>query len=139
MIRKILFCASLGGLLLVGVPAIAHSKAAQNQSGQQSQATKSISGKVASIGDNGKSFVVEVDSKTQLGWTAGVGFEHMFDAHWTLRGEFRYIDLGRTSVLPCVPAVAGLFCDGQARFPRFFQGQFSDTLIAGLVGLGYKF
>jgi hypothetical protein len=63
MIRKILVGATLGGLLLVGVPAIAHSKAAQNQSGQQSQATKSISGKVASIGDNGKSFVVEVDSK----------------------------------------------------------------------------
>jgi hypothetical protein len=61
MIRKILVGASLGGLLLVSVPAIAHSKAAQNQSGQQSQATKSVSGKVASIGDNGKSFVVEVD------------------------------------------------------------------------------
>jgi hypothetical protein len=64
MIRKILVCASLGGLLLVSVPAIAHSRAAQNQSGQQSQqATKSVSGKVASIGENGKSFVVEVDNK----------------------------------------------------------------------------
>jgi hypothetical protein len=62
MIRKILIGASLGGLLLFSVPAIAHSKAAQNQSGQQSQATKSVSGKVASIGDNGKSFVVEVSS-----------------------------------------------------------------------------
>jgi hypothetical protein len=62
MIRKILVGASLGGLLLIGVPAIAHSKAAQNQSGQQSQATKSVSGKVASIGDNGKSFVVEVNN-----------------------------------------------------------------------------
>jgi len=62
MIRKILVGASLGGLLLVSVPAIAHSKAAQNQSGQQSQATKSVSGKVASIGDNGKSFVVEVNN-----------------------------------------------------------------------------
>src|SRR5208282_5595630 len=38
------------------------------------------------------------ESKTQLGWVVGAGFEHMFDAHWSLRGEFRYVDLGRTSV-----------------------------------------
>jgi len=62
MVRKILCCASLGGLLLVSVPAISHSKSLQNQSGQQSQATKSVSGKVASIGDQGHSFVVEVDN-----------------------------------------------------------------------------
>jgi len=63
MMRKILFCASLGGLMLFSVPAIAHNKAAQNQSGHQSQqATKSVSGKVTAIGDQGKSFVVEVDN-----------------------------------------------------------------------------
>jgi hypothetical protein len=62
MIRKILVCAGLGGLLLVGVPSTSYSKASQNESGKQTQqATKSVSGKVASIGDNGKSFVVEVD------------------------------------------------------------------------------
>lgn len=62
MIRKILLSASLGALFVASVPAIAHSKAAQNQPSQEQQATKSISGKVASIGDNGKSFVLEVDN-----------------------------------------------------------------------------
>lgn len=38
------------------------------------------------------------DSTTRLGWTAGAGIEHMFSSHWTVRGEFRYVDLGRTSV-----------------------------------------
>lgn len=62
MIRKILFCASLGGMLLVSVPAISHTNA-QNQSGKQSQqAAKSVSGKVTSIGDDRRSFVVEVDN-----------------------------------------------------------------------------
>jgi hypothetical protein len=63
MIRKILVCAGLGGLLLVGVPSNSYSKAAQNESGKQTQeSTKPVSGKVSSIGDNGKSFVVEVDN-----------------------------------------------------------------------------
>jgi len=62
MTRKILLCAGLGSLLLVAVPSISYSKASQNESGKQTQqATKSVSGKVSSIGDNGKSFVVEVD------------------------------------------------------------------------------
>ena len=34
----------------------------EDESGKQQQATKSVSGKVSSIGDNGKSFVVEVDN-----------------------------------------------------------------------------
>ena len=63
MIRKILFCAAFGSLLLIGASSNIHGKAAQDQSGKQGQqATKSVSGKVASIGDNGKSFVLEVDN-----------------------------------------------------------------------------
>jgi hypothetical protein len=63
MIRKILFCAALGSLLLVGVPSYGHNKSSQNQSGNQTQqATKTVLGKVASIGDHGKSFVLEVDN-----------------------------------------------------------------------------
>ena len=62
MIRKILFCASLGGMLLVSVPAMSHTSA-QNQAGKQSQqAAKSVSGKVTSIGDDRRSFVLEVDN-----------------------------------------------------------------------------
>jgi hypothetical protein len=63
MIRKFLVGAALGGLLLAGIPGNSYSKAAQDESGKQTQqATKSVSGKVASIGDNGKSFVVEVEN-----------------------------------------------------------------------------
>lgn len=62
MIRKILTCLSLVGFLAGGVPAVAHSIIAQEQSGKQSQpATKSITGKVTSIGDQGKSFAMEVN------------------------------------------------------------------------------
>jgi hypothetical protein len=63
MIRKFLFTVSLGSLLLVGAPVITHSKATPAQQDNQTQpATKSVSGKVTTIGDQGKSFVVEVDA-----------------------------------------------------------------------------
>ena len=65
MNRKILLTASLGSLLLVGAPAITHGTAAQTQTPSQGndtkQATKSVTGKVTTIGDQGKSFAVEVD------------------------------------------------------------------------------
>jgi hypothetical protein len=62
MMRKILTCLSLGGLLMGAVPAIAHDGVLQEQSGKQSQpATKSVTGKVTSIGEQGKSFAMEVD------------------------------------------------------------------------------
>ena len=60
MIRKILTCLSLVGFLAAGVPAIAHKGPTQDQSRKQ-QATKSVTGKVASIGEQGKSFALEVD------------------------------------------------------------------------------
>jgi hypothetical protein len=63
MIRKILFCASVGGMLLMNVPLMAHSRTAQEQSGKQSQqAAKSVAGKITSIGEDRRSFVVEVDN-----------------------------------------------------------------------------
>jgi hypothetical protein len=63
MIRKILTCLSLVGFLTAGVPAMAYKASTQNQSGKQ-HATKSITGKVASIGDQGKSFALEVNDGT---------------------------------------------------------------------------
>jgi aspartyl/asparaginyl-tRNA synthetase len=60
MIRKILTCLSLVGFLTAVVPAMAHKASTQNQ-GKQQQATKSVTGKVASIGDQGKSFALEVN------------------------------------------------------------------------------
>ena len=61
MIRKILFCASLGAMLM-SVPAIAHTRAPDQPGKQTQQNTKSVSGKVTSIGDDRRSFVVEVDT-----------------------------------------------------------------------------
>jgi outer membrane immunogenic protein len=75
------------------------------------------------------------DSKTRLGWTAGVGVEHMFSNHWTLRGEFRYVDLGRTAV-GCTALVAGGPCNAPG---ATYRGEFSNILMNGLVGIGYKF
>jgi hypothetical protein len=62
MIRKILFTASLGSLLLVGAPVITHGQQGTGQEGQTQQATKSVTGKVTTIGNQGHSFAVEVDA-----------------------------------------------------------------------------
>jgi hypothetical protein len=63
MNRKILLSASLGSLLLVGAPVITISAAAQTPSqGQTHAAPKTVTGKVTTIGDQGKSFAVEVDN-----------------------------------------------------------------------------
>lgn len=59
--RKLLFSASLASLLLLGGSARAHPNALQSQSEKQSEQTKSVSGKVTSIGDGGHSFSLEVD------------------------------------------------------------------------------
>jgi outer membrane immunogenic protein len=79
------------------------------------------------------------DDTTRLGWTAGAGVEHMFSSHWTVRGEFRYVDLGRKSA-GCLPAlVTG--CDGTSTgrpVPVLQRGEFSNTLMNALVGIGYK-
>jgi outer membrane immunogenic protein len=50
------------------------------------------------------------ENKTRVGWTAGVGVEHMFSPHWTARAEFRYVDLGKTGVA-CTPGTSTLCGD----------------------------
>jgi outer membrane immunogenic protein len=39
------------------------------------------------------------DSKTKLGWTAGLGLEYAILANWTAKAEYLYVDLG-SSVCP---------------------------------------
>ena len=34
------------------------------------------------------------ESKTYTGWTAGAGAEVALDSHWSIRGEYSYVDLG---------------------------------------------
>ena len=70
-----------------------------------------------------------LDDKTRLGWTAGVGVEHMFAPHWTLRGEWRYVDLG-THTAQCMNG--NNVCTGA-------HADFANTLMLGLVGVAYKF
>lgn len=62
------------------------------------------------------------DSRTRVGWTAGVGVEHLFANNVTARAEVRYTDFGSDTV------VAGADV-----------GKFSNQLWSGMVGIGYKF
>jgi hypothetical protein len=63
MIRRLLFSASLGSLLLVGAPVMTHTTAqTPSQGNPTKQARKSVTGKVTTIADQGKSFAVEVDN-----------------------------------------------------------------------------
>jgi outer membrane immunogenic protein len=72
---------------------------------------------------------------TKVGWTAGVGVEHMFSRNWTVRAEVRYVDLGRSSV-SCVPAALTAAC----AIPSLsYRGEFSNSLIMALVGVDFKF
>jgi ribosomal protein S1 len=60
--REFLLSASLAGLMLAGASARTQPISSDSQSGRQSQqATKSVAGTVASIGDNGQSFALEVN------------------------------------------------------------------------------
>src|SRR5260370_21394576 len=65
MIRILLYCISLTGLLVIGSQLTAQPIHTQSDSGKQSKpATKSITGKIISIGDTGDSFAVEVDVRS---------------------------------------------------------------------------
>ena len=41
---------------------------------------------------------------TAWGWTAGAGIEHALDAHWSVLGEYKFVDLGSSTVAFAVPA-----------------------------------
>jgi hypothetical protein len=83
MVRKFLVCASLAGLMLLSASAQAYSAPAQSQNNQQSADAKTVSGKVASIGSDHKSFSLEVsggdtmqfllDNNTQVQGTVSTG------------------------------------------------------------------
>jgi hypothetical protein len=64
--QKLLYSVPLVGLLLVGLQARAQPVHLQSAAGQQTEpATKSIAGKVTSIGNSGTSFAVEVEGATK--------------------------------------------------------------------------
>ena len=64
MIRKLLTAISLAGLILVA-PARAQPIHTQDSGKQSERATKSVSGKVTSIGNSGTSFALEVEGSSK--------------------------------------------------------------------------
>ncbi len=87
MIRKTIFCASLAGLLVLGVSANARS-AAQQQGGKQGgqsqqQAVKSVTGKVAVIGNGGGSFSLEVTGNSNK------KMDFLVDKNTQVKGQVR--------------------------------------------------
>lgn len=70
-------------------------------------------------------------SSTRVGWTVGGGVEYALSKQWSLKGEYLYVDLGKTGANGAVltPAFAG------------YSGTASADLTAniGRVGLDYHF
>jgi outer membrane immunogenic protein len=84
------------------------------------------------LGDNQS--IAFTQKKIKIGWTAGVGVEHMFSPHWTARAEVRYVDLGNSKV-DCRVVTSDINGCGSIGY----RGEFSNALVQGLVGLAYKF
>ena len=68
------------------------------------------------------------ESKTRVGWTVGGGVERRIASNWTMRGEVRYVDLGRSDAV----------CGGPGGCSQY-SGTFKNAMIEGLVGVGLKF
>ena len=82
MIRTLLFCVSLTALLSMGVAAPAHSNLVQSDSGKQAQATtKNVAGKVASIGNSGATFALQVDGNDKQVMNFVVGKDTQVKGH----------------------------------------------------------
>jgi outer membrane immunogenic protein len=78
----------------------------------------------AAFGDIKMSFPGASESKTKLGWTAGLGLEYSFMGNWSAKLEYLYVDLGKTT---CSATTCGLDTDVA----------FTANLIR--VGLNYRF
>ena len=42
--------------------------------------------------------VIDSDSPTRVGWTAGGGLEYAIDNNWSIRAEYRYTDFGHSTL-----------------------------------------
>jgi hypothetical protein len=86
MMRKLLLSASLAGSLLLGGSGLVALAAGQAQTGKQTQqSTKSISGKVATIGSQGRSFTLEVSGES----TAQSTMEFVVDDNTQVQGHVK--------------------------------------------------
>jgi hypothetical protein len=103
MIRTLLFCVSLAAVLSLGAPAPAHPNLPAD-SGKQTQATtKSVAGKVASIGNSGTTFALQVDGNDKQTMNFVVGKDTQLKGHVTtgtlVTVEYRPADDGQNVAL----------------------------------------
>ncbi len=89
---------------------------------------------------NGGTLASFNEDTTRLGFAVGAGFEHLFSSHFLLRGEMRYVDLGKKGVTCAsnVPTFNVCSANNGPTSPNY-RGEFSNTLMSGMLGLGYKF
>jgi outer membrane immunogenic protein len=69
----------------------------------------------------------------RTGWVAGAGAEYRFDAHWSVKLEYQFVDLG--TQLLTVSAIT--FLPGTA--PASFTAAFRDQMHVVRAGLNYHF
>jgi|SRR5580658_1691668 hypothetical protein len=104
MIRKLLCCVSLAALLSLGVTARARPYLLQSDSGKQSEpTTKSVAGKVASIGNSGTTFALQLDGNDKQVMNFVVGKDTQLKGHVTtgtsVMVEYRPADDGQNVAL----------------------------------------
>jgi outer membrane immunogenic protein len=66
-------------------------------------------------------------SKTNLGWTAGLGTEYKIDTHRSIKAEYFYVDLGKPNFSPI------------AVDPVNYAVSLRANLNIGRVGVNYAF
>lgn len=104
MIRTFLFCVPLAALLSLSVASPARSISMQSDFGKQAQATtKSVGGKVASIGNSGTTFALQVDGNDKQVMNFVVGKDTQLKGHVTtgtlVTVEYRPADDGQNVAL----------------------------------------
>jgi len=104
MNRKLVCCISLAALLSLCVAARAQPQPLQSDSGKQSEpTTKSVAGKVASIGNSGTTFALQLDGNDKQVMNFVVGKDTQLKGHVTtgtsVMVEYRPADDGQNVAL----------------------------------------
>ena len=81
-------------------------------------------------------------SSTKTGWTVGGGFEHQFWGHWSLKAEYRYVDLDGTNG-PFGTSLGGGGLSlakyyNHDPIPVTFNADQGTRYQIGLIGLNYR-
>jgi outer membrane immunogenic protein len=71
-------------------------------------------------------------SRTAVGWAAGGGLEYALGSHWSVKGEYLYVDLGSDKVTLTATNVPGLV-------PSSFNANFRNAFSLARGGLNFRF